>query len=59
VGRPSLPADKLARVITGEIRPPRWSVRIVAQNADISHGTVQCICVKNDLGLHISELSNC
>jgi transposase len=57
--KPSLPADKVARVITEATRPPkgrrRWSVRTMARHAGISHSTVQRIWVKNDLKPHITR----
>jgi transposase len=55
--KPSLPEDKVARVITEATRPPkgrtRWSVRSMARHAGISHSTVQRIWVRNDLKPHI------
>ncbi len=63
--RPSLPEDKVARVITGATRPPkdrsRWSIRSMARHAGMSHSTVQRIWVRNDLKPHITrtfKLSN-
>jgi transposase len=57
--KPSLPADKVARVITEVTRPPkgrrRWRVRTMARHAGISHSTVQRIWVKNDLKPHITR----
>jgi transposase len=55
--KPSLPTDKVARVITEATRPPtgrtRWSVRSMARHAGMSHRTVQRIWVRNDLKPHI------
>ena len=55
--KPSLPADKVARVITEVTRPPkgrtRWSVRSMARHAGISPSTVQRIWIRNDLKPHI------
>jgi transposase len=55
--KPSLPVDKVARVITEATRPPkgrtRWSVRSMARHVGISHSTVQRIWVRNDLKPHI------
>ena len=63
--RPSLPEDKVARVILDVTRPPngrrRWSVRSMARHAGLSHSSVQRIWVKNDLKPHITrtfKLSN-
>src|SRR6266446_1871015 len=45
--KPSLPAAKIARVITEATRPPksrsRWSVRSMGRHVGISHSTVQRI----------------
>jgi transposase len=58
--KPSLPTDKVARVITEATRPPkgrtRWSVRSMARHAGMSHSTVQRIWVRNDLKLERSEV---
>ena len=55
--KPSLPEDKVSRVITEVTRPPkgqtRWSVRTMARHAGISHSTVQRIWVRNELKPHI------
>src|ERR1700742_1134387 len=55
--KPSLPEDKVARVITEVTRPPqgrtRWSVRTMARHAGMSHSTVQRIWVRNDLKPHV------
>ena len=63
--KPSLPAAKIARVITEATRPPksrsRWSVRSMARHAGLSHSTVQRIWAKNDLKPHLTrtfKLSN-
>jgi transposase len=63
--RPSLPEDKVARVIAEATRPPkgrrRWSVRSMARHAGLSHSTVQRIWVKNELKPHLTrtfKLSN-
>jgi transposase/AraC-like DNA-binding protein len=57
--RPSLPENKVARVISEATRPPkgrrRWSVRSMARHAGMSHSTVQRIWVKNDLKPHITR----
>ena len=57
--RPSIPAAKVARVITEATRPPegrnRWSVRSMGWHAGMSHSTVQRIWVKNELKPHITK----
>jgi transposase len=57
--KPSLPAAKIARVITEATRPPksrsRWSVRSMGRHVGISHSTVQRIWAKNDLKPHITK----
>ena len=57
--KPSLPAAKVARVITEVTRPPksrsRWSVRSMGRHVGISHSTVQRIWAKNDLKPHITK----
>src|SRR5271166_4907389 len=63
--KPSIPAAKVARVVTEATRPPktrkRWSVRSMGRHAGISHSTVQRIWSKNDLKPHVTrtfKLSN-
>ena len=63
--KPSIPAAKVARVVTEATRPPktrtRWSVRSMSRHAGISHSTVQRIWSKNDLKPHVTrtfKLSN-
>lgn len=55
--KPSLPADKVAKVVTEATRPPigrpRWSVRSMARHAGISSSTVQRIWSRNDLKPHV------
>ena len=55
--KPSIPAAKVARVITEVTQPPkgrsRWSVRSMGRHAGVSHSTVQRIWKKNDLKPHI------
>lgn len=55
--KPSLPEDKVAKVITEVTRPPkgrtRWSVRSMARHAGISSSTVQRIWSRNDLKPHV------
>lgn len=57
--RPTIPDEKVARVITGATRPPqglnRWSVRSMGRHAGISHSTVRRIWVKNELKPHITK----
>ena len=57
--KPSLPAAKIARVITEATRPPksrsRWSVRSMGRHVGISHSTVQRIWAKNDPKPHITK----
>ena len=63
--KPSLPAAKVARVISEATRPPegmsRWSVRSMARHTGMSHSTVQRIWAMNELKPHITrtfKLSN-
>lgn len=55
--KPSLPADKVAKVITEATRPPtgrtRWSIRSMARHAGLSRSTVQRIWCRNDLKPHV------
>ena len=52
----SLPAAKVARVVTEATRPPRgktrWSIRSMSRHAGISASSVQRIWSKNDLKPH-------
>ena len=58
--KPSIPAAKIERVITGATRPPeglsRWSVRSMGRHAGVSHSTVQRIWSKNDLKPHVTRI---
>jgi transposase len=63
--KPSIPAAKVARVLTEATRPPktrnRWSVRSMGRHAGLSPSTVQRIWSKNDLKPHVTrtfKLSN-
>ena len=55
--KPSIPAEKVERVITEVTRPPekrnRWSVRSMGRHAGVSHSTVQRIWTRNDLKPHV------
>jgi transposase len=55
----SIPADKLARVVTEVTQPPqhrtRWSVRSMSRHAGISPSTVQRIWSKNELKPHVTK----
>jgi transposase len=57
--KPSIPAAKIERVITGATRPPegrnRWSVRSMGRHAGMSHSTVQRIWAKNELKPHVTK----
>jgi transposase len=57
--KPSIPAAKIERVITGATRPPegrnRWSVRSMGRHAGISPSTVQRIWAKNELKPHVTK----
>lgn len=57
--KPSVPAAKVARVITEVTQPPRgrsrWSVRSMGRHAGMSHSTVQRIWKKNELKPHITK----
>ena len=54
--KPSIPAPKVARVITEATRPPkgkrRWSIRSMSRHAGISASSVQRIWSRNDLKPH-------
>jgi Homeodomain-like domain len=54
--KPSIPAAKVARVITEATRPPkgkrRWSIRSMSRHAGISASSVQRIWSSNDLKPH-------
>jgi transposase len=54
--KPSIPAAKVARVITEATRPPdgrnRWSIRSMGRHAGISSSSVQRIWSSNDLKPH-------
>src|SRR5271167_2069509 len=54
--KPSIPAAKVARVITEATRPPagrsRWSIRTMSRHAGVSASSVQRIWSKNDLKPH-------
>jgi transposase len=54
--KPSIPAAKVARVITEATRPPagrsRWSIRSMGRHAGISASSVQRIWSSNDLKPH-------
>lgn len=55
--KPSLPEEKVARVLTEATRPPkgrnRWSIRSMAGHAGISKSTVQRLWSRNDLKPHV------
>lgn len=57
--KPSIPARKVARVVTEVTQPPkgrkRWSVRSMGRHAGVSHSTVQRIWSKNDLKPHVTR----
>jgi len=54
--KPSIPAAKVARVVTEATRPPqgrrRWSIRSMSRHVGISASSVQRIWSKNDLKPH-------
>ena len=54
--KPSIPAPKVARVITEATRPPkgkrRWSIRSMSRHAGVSASSVQRIWSRNDLKPH-------
>jgi transposase len=63
--RPSLPAEKVAQVISRATRPPkprtRWSVRTMAEEVGISPDSVHRIWQANDIKPHLTrtfKLSN-
>jgi transposase len=64
--KPSLPQDKVARVITGATQSPpagrsRWSVRSMAKEAGLPKSTVHNLWHKNDIKPHLTrtfKLSN-
>jgi len=57
--KPSIPAAKIERVITGATQPPegrsRWSVRSMGRHAGMSHSSVQRIWAKNELKPHVTK----
>lgn len=56
----SLDPEQVAKVVTGANRPPegreRWSVRSMAEAAEVSHSTVQRLWKANDLKPHRMEV---
>jgi transposase len=63
--KPSIPPEKIERVLTEATRPPvprqRWSVRSMSRHAGVSPSTVQRIWSKNALKPHVTrtfKLSN-
>ena len=63
--KPSLPPEKIERVLTEATRPPaprkRWSVRSMSRHAGVSPSTVQRVWSKNALKPHVTrtfKLSN-
>jgi transposase len=57
--KPSIPAAKVARVMTDATRPPktrtRWSLRTMAKHAGVSASSVQRIWSQNDLKPHVMK----
>jgi len=55
--KPSIPPEKIARVLTEATRPPaprkRWSVRTMGRHAGVSPSTVQRVWSKNALKPHV------
>ena len=55
--KPSIPAEKIERVVSEATRPPkprkRWSVRTMSRHAGVSPSTVQRVWSKNALKPHI------
>jgi transposase len=63
--KPSIPPEKIERVLTEATRPPaprkRWSVRSMSRHAGVSPSTVQRVWSKNALKPHVTrtfKLSN-
>ena len=63
--KPSIPTQKIERIVTEVTRPPpnrqRWSVRSMSRHAGVSASSVQRIWSKNELKPHITrtfKLSN-
>jgi hypothetical protein len=63
--KPSIPLEKIERVLTAATRPPaprkRWSVRSMSRHAGVSPSTVQRVWSKNALKPHVTrtfKLSN-
>jgi transposase len=58
--KPSIPANKIERIVTEVTRPPksrkRWSVRSMGRHAGVSHSTVQRVWSKNDLKPHVTRM---
>ncbi len=54
--KPSIPAEKINRVVTEATRPPkgrsRWSIRSMANHAGISASSVQRVWAKNEIKPH-------
>jgi transposase len=57
--KPSIPAAKIERVVTGVTQPPnnrkRWSVRSMGRHAGVSSSTVPRVWSKNELKPHIAK----
>jgi len=57
--KPSISADKRARIITGATRPPkgrgRWSTRSMARATGVSKATVQRLWSANDIKPHVTR----
>jgi len=55
--KPSIPPEKIERVLTEATRPPaprkRWSVRSMSRHAGVSPSTVQRVWSKNDVKPHV------
>ena len=55
--KPSIPPEKIERVLTEATRPPaprkRWSVRSMSRHAGVSPSTVQRVWSRNDVKPHV------
>jgi transposase len=60
--KPSIPVEKIERVVTDVTRPPesrnRWSVRSMSRYAGVSPSTVQRIWSKSELKPHVVKTSS-
>jgi len=57
--KPTIPVEKIEKVIANATRPPpnrtRWSVRSMAKEAGLSHASVQRIWAANEIKPHVTK----